>query len=1295
MLPSFQGPNIKNGKKIKGLPVTLPRIETNDSQLDMSLLDVMGIDDFLSLLKNKTDNSSKELWKETCALALQLKASRELLSIGSNLCSNKTNKSILDRLVESSYVILNADRVYLMELDSCGKNLVVTHSREKNAIGLKISKDIGVEGDVVSRKVCANVPDVSQDARYIPALDSKLGQKTRCLVCAPIIADGVVLGVIQAANKKSTANTPRTDTNLSFNANEALLLGFIAANAGLALQQSSCTEDNQSQCHTLPAHVSVETFRANDPPLQKRLLNFNNDESIRRLMGRAYDKLKAERVSMFTYNPTTKTLMCTISQDAQGISIPSDKGFAGMCFTRLSLVNIPDAESDVRHNKEVDNKVGFTTRNVLCAPIVNGEGTAVGVIQAINKKNGAKFTVADETEIVKVSDEMVNILKDKALSAPDDLSANSSGLTTTSEEDIRLARCVTSMMLCTTLAGLASETEAAVKTLTGCDFTGMYTLEGGNLVRILPSAKGYNGHGKKKLAARSNSPTSFVSPTPSVDTFATGGKEEFKMLGETLSGFKPGADPYLDNLAFVDVPIQMKQALQFSNIVEFSLPMEQPPDGSEPKYLLPGLPVKHALIVPVSTKVSGYQPGSCVLVVGQMNHEEPITGRTREILVLLSEYFNQALGSVSRKLSHDEATRSLRSQFNIVNNSLGVLRDFVVLLTNEGKFMACNKPLEELLGGHLSAQSTSSKQNIGMTEPAMEGNATTNSTPTHHGSQNITPPSMPVTEGQHYTEFLSNANSPELCRDIATALNTGKSRCLDKVKFFSAINPHGFLVDYQIVILPNAEEASVGPDHDQGTPVSRMRKTVKSPSEQSLPVTLEEKEGLGNFIVVLIIHLENFHHQKTLGPVTTPHAQLMNISNLSLSSLETDSAHGVVDAATSIVNNVRSSYSLTPEIEENLKSITMSLNQASRKLSIHGTNHSATSAALQVASLSLVSAEEAIPHDLFEWNFNVLDTTDGMLLCNIIGKLFESLFDLGEMGIDSSTLARYIVEVGKNYHDRPFHNLQHSACVTHFTYKLIDCSKAAEHLTSYQLFAILIAAVVHDVDHPGNTNLFEVNSASELALRYNDQAVLENHHCSTAFRLMRKSHAQVLAPLPKPVATEIRKTIISCVMATDMAVHFDLIDETKRKAIDGWNFSDAKDQLFFGKILLHAADLSNPVRPFHMTKEWARRISLEFNDQVEREQALEMPVLGFMMTPDEKAFCKNETGFASFVVGPMWRALSMAFPQLNFLVAQLDSNLQTWKEILQKIEAEEAEAAQLAKGSGNATPSNATPGPVT
>jgi len=38
---------------------------------------------------------------------------------------------------------------------------------------------------------------------------------------------------------------------------------------------------------------------------------------------------------------------------------------------------------------------------------------------------------------------------------------------------------------------------------------------------------------------------------------------------------------------------------------------------------------------------------------------------------------------------------------------------------------------------------------------------------------------------------------------------------------------------------------------------------------------------------------------------------------------------------------------------------------------------------------------------------------------------------------------------------------------------------------------LIISAFCHDVDHTGRTNIFEVNSGSELAIRYHDRSVTQ------------------------------------------------------------------------------------------------------------------------------------------------------------------------------------------------------------
>ena len=57
-------------------------------------------------------------------------------------------------------------------------------------------------------------------------------------------------------------------------------------------------------------------------------------------------------------------------------------------------------------------------------------------------------------------------------------------------------------------------------------------------------------------------------------------------------------------------------------------------------------------------------------------------------------------------------------------------------------------------------------------------------------------------------------------------------------------------------------------------------------------------------------------------------------------------------------------------------------------------------------------------------------------------------------------------------------------------------------ITTFDIAALILSAAAHDVDHPGHNNLFEIKSKSKLAILYNDQAVLENHHAATFFFLL-------------------------------------------------------------------------------------------------------------------------------------------------------------------------------------------------
>lgn len=72
------------------------------------------------------------------------------------------------------------------------------------------------------------------------------------------------------------------------------------------------------------------------------------------------------------------------------------------------------------------------------------------------------------------------------------------------------------------------------------------------------------------------------------------------------------------------------------------------------------------------------------------------------------------------------------------------------------------------------------------------------------------------------------------------------------------------------------------------------------------------------------------------------------------------------------------------------------------------------------------------------------------------------------------------------------------------SYSLIwECGLAkGGRLTPLELRCLVLAAVCHDLDHPGLGNIYQINAETPLALLYNDQSPLESHHSEQAFSLL-------------------------------------------------------------------------------------------------------------------------------------------------------------------------------------------------
>ncbi|XP_022235033.1 calcium/calmodulin-dependent 3',5'-cyclic nucleotide phosphodiesterase 1C-like, partial [Limulus polyphemus] len=155
-----------------------------------------------------------------------------------------------------------------------------------------------------------------------------------------------------------------------------------------------------------------------------------------------------------------------------------------------------------------------------------------------------------------------------------------------------------------------------------------------------------------------------------------------------------------------------------------------------------------------------------------------------------------------------------------------------------------------------------------------------------------------------------------------------------------------------------------------------------------------------------------------------------------------------------------------------------------------------------------------------EWSFDVFavnEVANGHVLRYISYDLLNRYDILHKFKIPTAVLENFLVQVELGYgkHKNPYHNNIHAADVTQTVHFMIWQSGLANWLTDLEVFATLFSAIIHDFEHTGTTNNFHVMSGSDTALLYNDKAVLENHHVSAAFKLLKEEDNNILQNFSK------------------------------------------------------------------------------------------------------------------------------------------------------------------------------------
>ncbi|XP_065119621.1 3',5'-cyclic-AMP phosphodiesterase 4D isoform X9 [Paramisgurnus dabryanus] len=305
--------------------------------------------------------------------------------------------------------------------------------------------------------------------------------------------------------------------------------------------------------------------------------------------------------------------------------------------------------------------------------------------------------------------------------------------------------------------------------------------------------------------------------------------------------------------------------------------------------------------------------------------------------------------------------------------------------------------------------------------------------------------------------------------------------------------------------------------------------------------------------------------------------------------------------------------------------------------------------------------------DVNKWGLNVFKVTEfsgNRPLTVMMYTIFQERDLLKTFKIPLDTFITYLMTLEDHYHaDVAYHNNIHAADVTQSTHVLLSTPALEAVFTDLEILAAIFASAVHDVDHPGVSNQFLINTNSELALMYNDSSVLENHHLAVGFKLLQEENCDIFQNLTKKQRQSLRKMVIDIVLATDMSKHMNLLAdlktmvETKKVTSSGVllldNYSDRIQVL---QNMVHCADLSNPTKPLQLYKQWTDRIMEEFFSQGDRERERGMEISP-MCDKHNASVEKSQVGFIDYIVHPLWETWAdLVHPDAQDILDTLEDN---------------------------------------
>jgi len=334
------------------------------------------------MAKKKTTKSNKDTRPLNADEKKRLRQAELLVNVSRSMAKHDTLDGVLETLMQLTTKELDADRGTIFLNDSETGELYSRVALGSRQHTIRIINNKSIAGHVFTTGENIIIHDAYADDRFNKETDQQTGYETKSIICVPIkTVKDEIIGVCQALNKREG----------SFTDDDIELIESMSLQAAAVLKNRQTSEKMQKSRDQEMEFLDIVADITSEIDLGKLL---------QKVMSEATRMLNAERSTLFVNDEKTNELFSQIGEGigATEIRFPNHMGIAGAVFASGESINMPQAYADLRFNPSFDKQTGFFTRSILCVPLVNKNGKAIGVTQMLNKRGGA-FSAEDEARL--------------------------------------------------------------------------------------------------------------------------------------------------------------------------------------------------------------------------------------------------------------------------------------------------------------------------------------------------------------------------------------------------------------------------------------------------------------------------------------------------------------------------------------------------------------------------------------------------------------------------------------------------------------------------------------------------------------------------------------------------------------------------------------------------------------------------------------------------------------------------------------------------------------------------------